>query len=90
MSLDRFFDKIRRFDGTLPESARLMWADDEFAIHYDEPSGTVFVTESLSDEEGQDQEQIDVTESLLRQQIKVLDNMSDVLAEMRAELVRAL
>lgn len=69
----------------IPEEAKLMWADDEFAIHFDEADGTVYVTESPSFELPSDE-----VEEMLRKQIKVIDNMTNVLEEMRAELVRNL
>lgn len=70
------------WDGVLPSDAELFFDDGEFAFYRTSP-GDIYITESPSDSVTEDE--VDI-----RTMIRVLDNMTFVLEEIRTNLVRNL
>ena len=75
------------WDGVLPPDAELFFDDGDYAFYKTLGSDKVgiYVTESQSDPVPTDEEEIDI-----RTMIRVLDNMTFVLEEIRTNLVRML
>lgn len=75
------------WDGVLPPDAEIFFDDGEFAFYRTKGSDKIgiYVTESQSDPVETDEEETDI-----RTMIRVLDNMTFVLEEIRTNLVRML